>query len=121
MQNDRFQFQTVANTRQVVPGKKSPQKNQTLSKKTPKTILHPWESIQPRFFNSPFSCFSIVSSILSHCFSWFCSIYSSWFVIFFPCFFPHFSISGWWCECFTDDTLAHPLNCRGGVVARLSA
>ena len=25
------------------------------------------------------------------------------------------------CECFTDHTLAHPLNCRGGVVARLSA
>ena len=24
-------------------------------------------------------------------------------------------------ECFPDDTLAHPLNCRGGVVARLSA
>ena len=24
-------------------------------------------------------------------------------------------------ECFTDHTLAHPLNCRGGVVARLSA
>ena len=21
------------------------------------------------------------------------------------------------CECFTDHTLAHPLNCRGGVVA----
>ena len=25
------------------------------------------------------------------------------------------------CECFTDHTLAHPLNCRGGVVGRLSA
>ena len=25
------------------------------------------------------------------------------------------------CECYTDHTLAHPLNCRGGVVARFSA
>ena len=25
------------------------------------------------------------------------------------------------CECFTDYTLAHPLKCRGGAVARLSA
>ena len=33
MQNDKFKFQTVANTRQMVPAKKSKKKTQTCSKK----------------------------------------------------------------------------------------
>jgi len=41
MQNDKFKFQTVANTRQMVPAKKSKKKSQTCSKKNPKTISHP--------------------------------------------------------------------------------
>ena len=42
MQNDKFKFQTVANTRQMVPAKKSKKKSQTCSKKNPKTISHPF-------------------------------------------------------------------------------
>ena len=33
MQNDKFKFQTVANTRQMVPAKKSKKNSQTCSKK----------------------------------------------------------------------------------------
>ena len=40
IQNDRFQFQTVANAWQRVPGKKATKK-ETYAKKIPKTILHP--------------------------------------------------------------------------------
>ena len=42
MQNDKFKFQTVANTRQMVPAKKSKKKSQTCSKENPKTISHPF-------------------------------------------------------------------------------
>ena len=34
---------------------------------------------------------------------------------------PNYPKLGQFGECFTDHTLAHPLNCRGGVVARPSA
>jgi len=44
MQNDKFKFQTVANTRQMVPAKKSKKKSQTCSKKNPKTISHPFNN-----------------------------------------------------------------------------
>jgi hypothetical protein len=52
MQNDKFKFQTVANTRQMVPAKKSKKKSQTCSKKNPKTISHPlWSLFGMRIFN----------------------------------------------------------------------
>jgi hypothetical protein len=41
MQNDKYKVQTVANTRQMVPAKKSKKKSQTCSKKNPKTISPP--------------------------------------------------------------------------------
>ena len=44
MQNDKFKVQTVANTRQIVPARKSKKKSQTCSKKIPKTISHPYFS-----------------------------------------------------------------------------
>ena len=40
MQNDKFKFQTVANTRQMVPAKKSKKIPKPAQKKT-KTISHP--------------------------------------------------------------------------------
>ena len=40
MQNDKFKVQTVANTRQIVPARKSKKKTNLL-KKNPKTISHP--------------------------------------------------------------------------------
>jgi len=58
MQNDRFQFQTVANTRQVVPGKKSPPKNQTLSKK----------KLQKLFFTLGKAYSRVFSTALFHAF-----------------------------------------------------
>ena len=44
----------------------------------------------------------------------------AWFVGVFEILEP-IDIKQMLCECFTDHTLVHPLNCRGGVVARLSA
>jgi len=43
MQNDKFKAQTVANTRQIVPAKKSKKKNKPAPKKKPKTISHPFQ------------------------------------------------------------------------------
>ena len=42
MQNDKFKFQTVANTRQMVPAKKSKKNPKPAQKKNPKTISHPF-------------------------------------------------------------------------------
>ena len=42
MQDDRFYFQTVANTRQMVPGKKSQTKCQNLTQRNTKAILQPF-------------------------------------------------------------------------------
>jgi hypothetical protein len=44
LQNDKFKVQTVANTRQIVPAKKSKKESQTCPKKNPKTISHPFFS-----------------------------------------------------------------------------
>ena len=42
MQNDKFKFQTVANTRQMVSAKKSKKIPKRAQKKNPKTISHPY-------------------------------------------------------------------------------
>ena len=44
MQNDKFKVQTVANTRQIVPARKSKKKAKPAQKKNPKTISHPYFS-----------------------------------------------------------------------------
>jgi hypothetical protein len=47
VQNDRFEFQTVANTREMVPGKNAKKHTKPEAKKT-KTILHPFVYVKFR-------------------------------------------------------------------------
>ena len=51
MQSDKFKFQTVANTRQMAPAKKSKKNPKPAQKKNPKTISHPQKNDPRRSHN----------------------------------------------------------------------